>query len=55
MDGLNDPHPRKIDHRLVKSISREIILESEWFYSNDCQLSLNHDANEQIIPQFSPN
>ena len=55
IDGLDDPHPRKIDHRLVESISREIILVSEWFYCEGCQPSLNHDANEQIIPEFSPN
>ncbi len=55
MDGLDDHHPRKIDNRLVESISREIILVSEWFYCKGCQQSINQDANEQIIPEFSPN
>ena len=41
----------ELDTPLVKSISKEIILQSERLFSNDRKLSLNHDANGQIIPQ----
>ena len=55
VDGLDVPRQRKIDHCLVESISKEIILVSERLFSNDRELSLNHEANGQIIPELSPN
>jgi hypothetical protein len=36
---------------LVESISKEIILEYEEFFSNDRESCINHEANGQIIPQ----
>jgi hypothetical protein len=52
---LSVPSQSKIDHLLVESISRETLLESEWFFINDCELGLKLADDEQIILQLSPN
>jgi len=53
--GPSVPCQRKIDHLIVESISRETLLESEWFFINDCELGLKLADDEQIISQLSPN
>ena len=53
--GPSVPCQRKIDHLLVESISRVTLLESEWFFINDCELGLKLADDEQIISQLSPN
>jgi hypothetical protein len=53
--GLSVPCQRKIDHLLVESIPRETVLESEWFFINDCELGLKLADDEQIISLLSPN
>jgi hypothetical protein len=53
--GLSVPCQHKIDHLLVESISRETVLESEWFFINDCELGLKLADDEQIISLLSPN
>ena len=52
---LSVPSQRKIDHLLVESISRETLLESEWFFINHCELGLKLAHDEQIISLLSPN
>ena len=53
--GLSVPCHRKIDHLFVELISREAVLESEWFFINDCELGLKLADDEQIISLLSPN
>jgi hypothetical protein len=46
-----DIKKREFDTPLVKSISKEIILEYVGLFSNDRESSINHEANGQNIPQ----
>lgn len=52
---LDFPRQRRIDHPLVESISREIVLESEWFLHIEYDLNPDNEATGQIIPEISPN